>query len=81
MIRALGLPNDKANAAEDFVVYLCAIGNHMESSDKRDNAIGEANAMAVNHTIGLDLAPTSGRGSIILMKAPAIHPIGRICRL
>ncbi len=70
VMQALELPNVKASAAEDFAACLCVIGNHMEFADKRGDVIGEASAVAVNHTINLDLTPTSGHGSIILLKAP-----------
>lgn len=70
VMQALGLPNVKASAAEDFAACLCVIGNHMEFTDKRGDVIGEANAVAVNHTINLDLTPASGFGGIILLSAP-----------
>lgn len=66
---ALGLPNVAPEAAEDFVVCLCAIGNHLEFIKGQDTLLGTTNTLAVNGTINLDLMPAAEHGSIILLKA------------
>ena len=69
VMTALDRPAVLRAAAEDFVSCLCAIGNRLEFAGKEGSVVGTTNALAVNGTLSLDLAPTSGRASVILLNA------------
>ena len=69
VMAALGRPSVSPAAAEEFIACLCAIGNHLEFVGKDSGLVGTTNALAVNGTLSLDLTPTTGLASVILLNA------------